>query len=145
MGRPRKPKPEPEIEALQAAGAAKPKSADTAIAVISAGKLKKLLASHRAAKRDSAQIAQALGAEIKEAVTNNHLHGGAFKLVAKLDKMEPEELSLFMDHFEHYYVSAGLEKRANSVMRMDLPEGDGGEAENEETNVAQFPTTAGSA
>lgn len=52
MGRPRKPKPEPEIEALQAAEAAKSKSADTAIAVISAGKLKKLLASHRAAKRD---------------------------------------------------------------------------------------------
>ena len=143
MGRPRKPKPEPEIEALQAE-AAKPKSADTAIAVISAGKLKKLLASHRAAKRDSAQIAQALGAEIKEAVTNNHLHGGAFKLVAKLDKMEPEELSLFMDHFEHYYVSAGLEKRANSVMRMDLPEGDEAEGE-EETNAVQFPTTAGSA
>ena len=143
MGRPRKPKPEPEIEALQAE-AAKPKSADTAIAVISAGKLKKLLASHRAAKRDSAQIAQALGAEIKEAVTNNHLHGGAFKLVAKLDKMEPEELSLFMDHFEHYYVSAGLEKRASSVMRMDLPEGDEAEGE-EETNAVQFPTTAGSA
>ena len=143
MGRPRKPKPEPEIEALQAE-AAKPKSADTAIAVISAGKLKKLLASHRAAKRDSAQIAQALGAEIKEAVSNNHLHGGAFKLVAKLDKMEPEELSLFMDHFEHYYVSAGLEKRANSVMRMDLPEGDEAEGE-EETNAVQFPTTAGSA
>ena len=143
MGRPRKPKPEPEIEALQAE-AAKPKSADTAIAVISAGKLKKLLAAHRAAKRDSAQIAQALGAEIKEAVSNNHLHGGAFKLVAKLDKMEPEELSLFMDHFEHYYVSAGLEKRANSVMRMDLPEGDEAEGE-EETNAVQFPTTAGSA
>ena len=143
MGRPRKPKPEPEIEALQAE-AANSKPANTAIAIISASKVKKLLASHRAAKRDSSQIAQGLGAEIKEAVSNNNLHGGAFKFGAKLDKMEPEKLALFMDHFEHYYVSAGLEKRANSVIRMEFPEGSE-EAEGEESNVAQFPTTAGSA
>jgi hypothetical protein len=107
--------------------------------VISANRLKKLLGTHRAAVRDAAQIAQALGSELKEAQKNHHLHLGAFKLAAKLDKMEPEELRSFMDHFDYYYDASGLKKRADSVQR--LPMGDDDEGE-DDTNVAQFPDRA---
>jgi hypothetical protein len=114
------------------------------MAVISAGRLKKLMGAHRAAVRDSAQIAQALGAEIREASKNNHLHTGAFKLACKLDKMEPEELRSFMDNFEYYYDVSGLKKRADSVVRMDLEQGGDDEAE-AGGNVHGFPGAAGRA
>lgn len=119
-------------------------------AVISTGKLKKLISSHRSAIRDASQIAQALGAEIKDAVKNNHLHSRAFKMICSLDKMEPEELRLFMDNFEYYYDVGGLKKRADSVMRMELEGGEEDEEDEEgdgkKNNVSKFPAaTAGSA
>ena len=135
-----------------------PTAEDTAVkslevtAVISTGKLKKLISSHRSSVRDAAQIAQALGAEIKDAVKNNHLHARAFKLICSLDKMEPEELSLFMDNFEYYYDVSGLKKRADSVMKMNLEgqgdedDGDEEEGDGKKTNVSKFAAaTAGSA
>jgi hypothetical protein len=118
------------------------------VAVISAGKLKKLLGAHRAAIRDAAQIASALGSELKDAKKNNHLHLGAFKNIAKLDKMEPEELRNYMDHWEYYYDVSGLKKRAESVMRMNLESKDEDGEEDEEGstgNVHGFPAAAGRA
>ena len=125
-----------------------PAKSEEVKAMISAGKLKKLLGAHRAAIRDASQIASALGSELKESKKNNHLHLGAFKLTAKLDKMEPEELRNFMDHFEYYYDVSGLMKRADSVMTMKLEQEDDeeeGEKEGEKTNVHGFPAAAGRA
>lgn len=128
-------------------GATEPVKSSEVQAVISSGKLKKLISSHRSSVRDAAQIAQSLGAEIKDAVKNNHLHARAFKAICSLDKMEPEELRLYMDNFEYYYDVSGLKKRADSVMRMPLEGGGDDDEEGEpRTNVAKFPAaTAGSA
>jgi hypothetical protein len=122
-----------------------PAKSEEVKAMISAGKLKKLLGAHRAAIRDASQIASALGSELKESKKNNHLHLGAFKLTAKLDKMEPEELRNFMDHFEYYYDVSGLMKRADSVMTMKLEESEDEEDEKdpgEPSNVHAMPGRA---
>jgi hypothetical protein len=56
-----------------------------------------------------------------------------------LDRLSPEKLADFMEHFDHYFEASGLEERANSAQR--LPMGDGaGEQEKTEGEEDLRPT-----
>lgn len=105
--------------------------------VISGNKLKKLMASKRAATKDASEINGQIGSEIKSAIENDNLHRGAFSFICRLDRMEPEALRNFMDHFEYLYDASGLKKRADSVMRMPLEDGE--EGEEGDDKVTKFP------
>lgn len=112
--------------------------------VISGPKLKKLMAAKRSATKDASEINGQIGSEIKSCIENDNLHRGAFTLICRLDRMEPESLRNFMDNFEYLYDASGLQKRAESVIRMPLEEGDGEEGDGEEdegdSKVTKFPT-----
>jgi hypothetical protein len=99
--------------------------------------LKRLMASARAMVKDLAEMRGTFAAEVKTAVQDHNLHKGAFGWVRTLDKKEPEALKEWMDHFEHYYETSGLRRRADSVVRMDLGDEEGAA---EEGNVRPFPT-----
>jgi len=127
--------------------ARKPKT-EGARPAISRSKLLSLMASARAAKKDIAGISGSLGSEIKQAVENNHLNKKVFRDLCKLDRMEPEELKLYLEDFEHGLDISGLQARADSVQTMDLGDGDGdGEDEGDEGGkkrgkVTPFPAPA---
>lgn len=111
--------------------------------VISAGKLKKLMAAKRSTTNDMHELAGTLGQMIKDAIENNHLHRKAFGVICVLDKMENEKLRDFLDHFEYYLDVSGIGKRADSVMRMNLGEkNDEAENDDDDTNVVQMPKDA---
>jgi hypothetical protein len=118
---------------------------------ISAPKLAKLMKAKRAAKKDTAEISGGLGNLIAAAIENDHLHRLAFNMICRLDTMENEKIADFLDAFGHYLDISGIEKRADSVMRMDLGKPGDGEEEAEEeetdepTNVHGFPAAAGRA
>lgn len=44
-----------------------------------------------------------IGAEVKEAVENKHLHSGAMKAVAKLVRMDPEKRDDFLRAYRRYF------------------------------------------
>jgi predicted alpha/beta-fold hydrolase len=107
----RKPKPPTE--------AAKPSDVTK---VISTNKLKNLLKEKRAAKKDTAEIAGALGQKIANAVESDHLHRKAFNVISQLDMMEAEKIRDFLDNFEYYLDVSGIKERADAVNPMDLGE-----------------------
>lgn len=109
--------------------------------MISGPALKKLMSAKRSATQDVAEINGSLGSEIKEAVKNKRVHKKALAMIFALDRLEPEALSNLMDHFEYYYDVSGLKKRADSVQRLPMEEGDD-DGEGEESNVTQFPAAA---
>lgn len=96
-----------------------------AIGVCPEGKLKSLLTSARSTTKDVASLTGSLREKIAYAVENNHLHTKAFGVVRTLDRMEPEKLADFLDHFEHYMEVSGLNERAKSAQRLQF--GPGGE------------------
>jgi hypothetical protein len=96
-------------------------------------KLNSLLAEGRKAYQDGRALAGEFGAAVKEAAENDNLHKGAFRTIRALDRMEPEKLADWMDHFEHYCEVCGLNKRAGSVVRMDFD--DDGKSEDEDAEV----------
>lgn len=112
---------------------------------INATKLKALLKAKRAAIKDTAEIAGTLGQAIARAVEKDHLHRKAFTVVSALDRMEPEKLADFLDHFEHYLEISGLNARAKQVQRLGFgkdegaEEDDEGEDDRETGNVSAFP------
>lgn len=131
--------------------AAKPPKSDQAKTAtdkagqISARKLKSLMAEGRKATQDTREIAGTLGQQIKDAVENDHLHKGAFAVIRKLDRMEPEKLADFLDTLDYYRDISGINERAAKVMRMDL-EDDGGKATaGGKGTVHPFPTPKGEA
>ncbi len=133
---PRKPKDTPEQEPEQA------KSSEVRRA-ISAKKLKSLLSSCRSAQQNINEISGGLGEEIKAAIEKNHLHRKAFNVVKMADRMEPEKLSEFMDHLDHYFEISGLNARAEQVERLAMGDvtqnGEGDPDEDDEGNVRPFP------
>lgn len=121
MARPRKDKaPEPSTTA------AKPSEV---IEVISEKKLKALLNQARSSTKDIASITGEMREKIGYAKEHDHLHTGAFGLTRRLDRMEPEKLADFMDHFDHYFNVSGLAKRREQAQRLNFGPGD---AESEE-------------
>lgn len=100
---------------------------------IGARKLRELIATACAASNDMREIAGSLGAEIKDAAENHHLHKKAFAA----DRMEPEKLAEFLDCLDYYLDVTGLRDRASKVQR--LPMGDEDENPEQADNVKPFP------
>lgn len=103
----------------------------------SPAKLRKLMATARAAYKDSRSIAGELGAEIKDASEHDHLHKKAFASCRAADRMEPEALADYFEARDYYEEVFGLRKRAASAPRLSLEDGTG-----EGDNVEQFPQAA---
>lgn len=125
--------PQPETEAVKPSEVRKMPSTRTLKALI---KEKALLRAEFAEKRGEH------GANVKNAVENQNLHKGAFALVEKMNKQEPEKLADMWDHLVHYMEVLGLRARIDSVQRLDLePKGEDGEDEGEPEpeNVHRFP------
>jgi hypothetical protein len=116
-----------------------------AIKMISAKKLNALINEKRAAYKESRSISGEIGAAIKEAAENDHLHKKAFAIVSGLDRLEPEPLADLLAHLDD---ASGLRKRAGSVIRMNLsgeenePVARFGDAGERTSNVKQFPQAA---
>lgn len=94
-------------------------------------KLRELMASARSAHQDTREIAGTLGAEIKDAVENHHLHKKAFSVIRTADRMEPEKLVEFLDCLDLYLDLSGLRERAAKAPRLGL--------DDDQTNVKPFP------
>lgn len=116
-------------------------------AVISQSKLVNLMKMKRGAKKDTGEINGRVGEAIASAAENHNLHRKAFSVIMTLDNMEPEKIADFLDHFNYYLDISGINKRAESVMRMNMGEGadPDDDGESAETNVTKFPAAAGPA
>ena len=104
-------------------GKAKDEADTQGYEMITPTKLHSLMKSARTAQKDIQEIAGGLGAEIKAAVENNHLHRKAFSVVKAGDKMEPEKLAEFLAHLNFYLEASGLRKRAASAPRLEVEGG----------------------
>lgn len=115
--------------------------------VISQSKLVNLMKAKRGAKKDAGEINGRVGQMIADAVENNHLHRKAFGWITQLDQMEPEKIADLLDSFEYYLDIGGINKRRESVMRMNLgaEAKDEPEAEPEPSNITKFPPAQGNA
>lgn len=83
-----------------------------------------LLKQCRSAGKQTAEINGSLREKIAYAKDKKHLHPKAFSVIRMLDKMEPEDLSAWWDHFQHYFTISGLEERAESAPGLELEEGE---------------------
>lgn len=90
-------------------------------------KLKSLMKQHRDAKANLTDIASDLSTATRGMVENNHLHVKAFNMCKALDRMSPEKLAEWADHFFPYYDMLGLADRAKTAQRLPL------EGESEDT------------
>src|SRR5438105_4983581 len=86
--------------------------------------LKSLLASTNTAKSDIAGINEGLKEEVQAAVERHQLNKKVFSVIAKLDRMEPEQLRAWLDTFDQYLELSGLQSRAEAVQPMEFEEGD---------------------
>lgn len=109
--------------------------------VISGPKIKKLMASKRRAAQDTSQINGDVGQEIKNARKDENLHTGAFGWTCRLDKLEPEALRNWLDHFFFYLDISGLQARAEAVQVLPLDEEEDEDSE-ETDNVHRLPNAA---
>ncbi len=102
--------------------------------------LASILALDKRTKTAQSELAGELGAKIANACETYGTNRKALGVIRQLNRMEPEKLADFLDHFDYMLDVSGLEKRAEAVQR--LPMGDGpGEAEVEEPETP--PVTDG--
>lgn len=129
--------------------AAKP--SETLLA-IPASKLKSLMKRKRSTVKDVAELTGTMAQAIADAVENDHLNRSAFAVICRLDRMEPEKLADWLDHFDHMLDASGLLDRAKQVQRLGL--GDEKEDDEDEDeaaddkapkNVTRFPPPASAA
>jgi hypothetical protein len=100
------------------------------IEVIAEKHLKTLLSQCRGHEKNIAEYTGSLREKIAYAKDKQNLHTASFSTVRKLDKMEPEALALWFEHFDHMCDIAGLRKRAESapsLLDSADEEGDGDE------------------
>lgn len=83
-------------------------------------KLKALLTTARRVTKQVTKLSSELGAAVANAVEHHHLHRKAFSIIKQCNTMEPEHLAEFKAHFDHYWIEAGLQERADSVERLPL-------------------------
>lgn len=111
-------------------GGKKPPVAESTTKLVSAPTLKNLMKSARSLKESTDDLTTAYASEVREAVDKKHLHKKAYNTIRMLDRMTPEKLADFMEHFDHMFEVSGLEQRAESAQR--LPMGDGPGEKDEE-------------
>jgi hypothetical protein len=66
------------------------------------------------------RIVGSLRERIGDAVKNDHLHKGVFAWIRKLDKMEAEDLVVWLDTLEAYLDGSGLMDRAETVQELPM-------------------------
>lgn len=84
--------------------------------------LKALLTTAKRIGKKVTELSGELGAAVANAVEHHHLHRYAFSIIKRCNTMEPEKLAEFKAHFDHYWIEAGLEERADSAPRMEMGE-----------------------
>lgn len=99
--------------------------------LVPAATVKSLLRSARSLKESTDDLTSAYATEVREAVDKKHLHKKAYNTIRMLDRMTPEKLADFMEHFDHMFEVTGLEERANSAQRLPMGDGPGEEEETE--------------
>ena len=126
----------------------------TAFPVVNEKRLKDLMKSKRLAGQNVAEINGNIGQAIREASEKHHLHKGAFGWICRLDRLEPEKLRDWLDHFEYMLDASGLRGRSEAVMKMpgmdanqasEKKDGDEEDDGVSDANVAKFPAAAGNA
>lgn len=60
-----------------------------------------------------ARLRGEIGALVKNAETDHNVHRGAFKMTAKLKKMDASARAEFLRHFDHYRDAAELDEQAD--------------------------------
>ncbi len=102
--------------------------------------LVKLLNKQRSIKADMDEAKGEIGQAIADAVDKHNLHPGAFKMVAKLQRMDAVKLMAFLTHFDDYRTKLELDKLAAP----DLPGmGDGGAGDDDSEKEPEPETEPG--
>ena len=107
----------------------RPRPTPPAVIGVPPATIKALLRSARQAKEGKDGINESYGSEVKAAVERKHLHRGVYGKIVQLDRLTPEELADWKDHFDHQWVASGLAERAASAPRLpgtDEPHEQGG-------------------
>jgi len=107
-------------QAKQRAAAPEPTETDTVRQYCGASKLQSLLKQSRGLQGQMNSLSGSLREAIANAVKKDHLHKGAYSIIKRWDKMEPEALALEWDHLIEYWESSGLKERAESVQSLAL-------------------------
>lgn len=113
---PRKPKAAPESEKTEAVKASEVSK------MIPKSTLGSILALDKRTKAAQSELAGELGQKIANAVETYGTNRKALGVIRQLNRMEPEKLADFLDHFDYMLDISGLEKRAESVQRLPLAE-----------------------
>ena len=104
--------------------------------MITKSALASILALDRRTKAEQSELAGELGNKIAHAVETYGTNRKALGMIRQLNRMEPEKLADFLDHFDYMLDVSGLEKRAESVQRLPLADAKDG-VEEPEAPVAE--------
>lgn len=74
--------------------------------------LKSLISKSKTAKAKMDGIKGDIGEDISSAVDKHNLHAGAFKMAAKLERMDAVKLMAWLTHFDDYRSKLELDKAA---------------------------------
>lgn len=108
--------------------------------------LKSLLRQEQEARGKRENISTDYGQSVKDASEKHNLHVQAFKLIARLRRMDPVKLLGFLDHFDDYRAKIKLDDLKATSLGLEEPEGEEEvEKENDKGNVTKFPPTVASA
>ena len=105
----------------------KPESAEAVspsevLTMIPAKRLASILTLDRKTKKATSELAGELGSEIAAVCEKYGTNRKALGMIRVLNRMEPEKLAAFLDHFDYLLDVSGLEKRAESFQRLPLSE-----------------------
>lgn len=97
--------------------------------------LNDILVTDKRVKKNQGELAGELGSKIASAVERFGTNRKALGIIRTLNRMEPEKIADFLDHFDYMLDISGIEERAAAVQRLPVGEAaDDGEdagAENE--------------
>lgn len=120
--------------------------------LVPAKTLTDLLKASRHTKESIVDLTTDYAGKVAKAVDEKHLHKKAYNVIRMLDRMTPEKLADFKEHFDHMYEASGLAEREASAPRLEMGEGDEKEeSEEEETgkgkgaSITKFPAPQGQA
>lgn len=122
---PKKPK-----AAARAAPAAEPTESvkgSEVTGMITKSVLASILTLDKKTKRQQSELAGDIGSAVAKAVERFGTNRKALGIIRTLNRMEPEKLADFLDHFDYMLDISGLEDRAAAVQKLPMA----GEAEDE--------------
>jgi hypothetical protein len=114
----------------------KPAKPSEVLTMIPAPQLNAILALDKRTKTAQAELAGELGQKISGACERYGTNKKALGVIRSLNRMEPEKLADFLDHFDYMLEASGLEKRAEAVQRLPLAEP---EKETDDKTEAETP------